>query len=331
MPAAANTAIARHRIAVLAFDRISPFHLAVPCAVFGHEQGPGPHTAAEPQFDLRVCAAEPGLLRTTAGFAVQPAYGLEAVKTAQTVIVPSWRDPAEAAPPALLKALRAVHQRGAQLVGLCLGAYLLAQAGLLDGRRATTHWAYAQDFAERFPAIRVEPDVLYIDEGDVLSSAGTAAGIDACLHLLRSQYGVAAANRVARRLVVPPQRQGGQAQYIEQAVPVTARDSALAFVLDDLRATLNQPHSLDSVAARALMSRRSFSRHFRQLTGGTLGDWLLRERLALAQRLLEQEEPRSIDDVAALAGFGSAVSLRHHFGRAFGLAPTAWRRSFSAG
>lgn len=310
-----------HPIAILAFDQISPFHLAVPCAVFGESQ-PG-----APPFELRVCAAEPGALMTTAGFGLTLSAGLEALKGARTVIVPSWRDPQERPPQALLDALRRAHKAGAQLVGLCLGAYVLAEAGLLDGRRATTHWAYAQDFAARYPQVAVDADVLYIDEGDVLTSAGTAAGIDACLHLLRRQYGAGPANRVARRLVVPPHRQGGQAQYIEQPLPETARDTRLAAVIERVRADLTQAHSLDSLADSVAMSRRSFTRHFRQLTGTTVGAWLLSERLARSQALLESSD-HSVEQVAALAGFGSTVSLRAHFRAAFGVAPTAWRQTF---
>ena len=313
-----------HLIAVLAFDQISPFHLSVPCAVFG-EAHPG-----APAFELRVCAAEPGLLRTTAGFDLQVRAGLEALRRARTIIVPSWRDPQERPPAALLQALKRAHQRGAQLVGLCLGAYVLAEAGLLDGRSATTHWAFAQDFAARFPRVRVDADVLYIDEGDVLTSAGTAAGIDACLHLLRRQYGVAPANRVARRLVVPPHRQGGQAQFIEQPLPERSRDARLSAVIDQVRANLAQPHSLDSLAESVLMSRRTFTRRFRQMTGSTVGEWLLSERLARSQALLEGSEA-SIEQIADMAGFGSVSSLRQHFRAAFGVAPNAWRQTFRGG
>ena len=310
-------------VAVLAFDQISAFHLAVPCVVFGEAH------SGVPAFDVRVCAAEPGPLRSTAGFGLVLNHGLEELRRAAIVIVPSWRDPQEPAPAPLLRALQAAHRRGALIVGLCLGAYVLAEAGLLTGRRATTHWAYAQDFAQRFPMIQVEADVLYIEEaqGQILTSAGTAAGIDACLHLLRRRCGSQLANSVARRLVVPPHRQGGQAQYIEQALPVRSRDSKLAALLDEVRATLEQTHSLDSLAARASMSRRSFSRHFRQLTGGTVGEWLLHERLQLSQRLLESGK-QSVERVAALAGFGSAASFRMHFQRVFAVSPTAWRRTF---
>jgi len=309
-------------IAVVAFDRISPFHLAVPCVVFGDE-----HPGA-PLFDLRVCAGEPGPLRTTAGFSLDVAHGLRALAKANMIIVPSWRDPAEAPPAALLKALIAAHRRGARIVGLCLGAYVLAAAGLLDGRRATTHWSFTADFAQRFPKVQVDPDVLYLDEGQIVTSAGTAAGLDCCLYLLRRDYGAAPANCVARRLVVAPHRQGGQAQFIEQPVPVNLRDSRLSGLLDAVRLRLHAAHSVDSLAREAAMSRRSFTRHFRQLTGTTVQRWLQTERLTFAQRLLETTE-QPVERIAELAGFGSAVSLRQHFKKALGVNPSVWRQSFT--
>lgn len=309
-------------VVVVAFDRISPFHLSVPCVVFG-ESHPG-----VPRFRFQVCGAEPGPLRTTAGFTIQPAQGLSALRHADTVIVPSWRDPAEPPPAPLLKALRAAHRRGARVVGLCLGAYVLAEAGLLDGRRATTHWAFVADFARRYPRVRVDGDVLYLEDDRIITSAGTAAGLDCCLHLLRQDHGAEVANRVARRLVVPPHRQGGQAQFVEQPLPAKSRDSRLASLLDEVRARLDLPHTLDSLARQALMSRRTFTRHFRQITGGTVGEWLAAERLALTQRLLETTD-QPVDGIAALAGFGSPESLRHHFRAAFGVSPSAWRRTFS--
>ncbi len=310
-----------HRVAVVAFDRISPFHLSVPGLVFG-ESLPG-----EGNYQLIVCAVAPGRLTTTAGFELVVGHGLEVLDGAQTIIVPSWHNPHERPPQVLLDALVAAHGRGAHLVGLCLGAFVLAEAGLLDGRQATTHWAWAREFAERFPGVRLDADVLYVEDGNLLTSAGTAAGIDCCLHLLRQHRGAEVANKVARSLVVPPHRQGGQAQFIEQPLPATRRDDRLGELLDWVRASLDQPHSLDSLADRALMSRRSFTRHFRQRTGSTLGDWLLAERLALSQRLLEGTD-QPIDRIAGLAGFGSPVSLRHHFGSAFGVSPSHYRQSF---
>jgi len=311
-------------IAVLAFDGISPFHLSVPSLVFGEERA----VDGGPRFEVRVCAADRGPLRTPAGFTVEVPYGLEALDDADIVIVPSWRESGPPAPPELLEALRAAHRRGAVLVGLCLGAFLLAEAGLLDGRAATTHWYAVPSFAERFPLVKLQPDVLYVDDGDVLTSAGTVAGIDCCLHLLRVRHGAEAANRAGRRMVVAPHRQGGQAQYIEQPVRAPAERDRMGQLLEWLGANLDAPHTLDGLAGRTLMSRRTFTRHFRQATGTTVGQWLQGQRLALAQRLLEGTG-RPIEAVAAEAGFGSAVSLRQSFRAAFGVSPTAYRRQFS--
>ncbi len=313
--------MSRPAIAVVAFDGISPFHLSVPCVVFG-EAHPG-----LPIHDFKVCAAESGPIRTTAGFSLELKHDLSALGEADTIIVPSWRDPAERPPEAMLKALSSAQRRGARVVGLCLGAYVLAEAGLLDGRRATTHWAYARDFARRYPAICVDADVLYVEDGNLLTSAGTAAGIDCCLHMVRQQYGAELANGVARRLVVPPHRQGGQAQFIEQPIPTTARNSRLSELLDWVRANLGQPHTVDSLAVCAVMSHRTFTRQFRQLMGMTVGEWLQSERLAQTQRLLESSD-HSVEAISALVGFGSPESLRLHFRRAFGVSPTAWRKAF---
>ncbi|MHB8564776.1 MAG: helix-turn-helix domain-containing protein [Acidiferrobacteraceae bacterium] len=311
-------------IAVIAFSGISPFHLAVPSMVFGEDR----RAAGVPPFEVLVCAAEPGPLPTSAGFLIQTPYGLGDLARAQTIIVPSWRNPEERPPASLLRALRVAQARGARLVGLCLGSFVLAAAGILDGRPATTHWLWVDELARRYPEVEVRPDVLYIDDGDVVTSAGTAAGIDCCLHLLRMQCGAEIANYVARRMVVPPHRQGGQAQYIERPVPVvpTAGDR-FAEVLAWVAGNLGQPHPLDALAERALMSRRSFTRRFRQVTGTTFGAWLVNERLALAQRLLETTD-QSIDRIASAAGFGSSVSLRQHFAAAFRVSPSVYRRTF---
>lgn len=310
-----------HTIAVLAFDRISAFHLSAPCVVFG-EACPSPSP-----FRVQVCSWETGPLRTTAGFSVTVEHDLSVLADADTVIVPSWRDPQERPAQVLLSALQAAHVRGAQVVGLCLGAYVLAEAGLLDGRRATTHWAYADDFARRYPQVQLDADVLYLADGQLLTSAGTAAGIDCCLHLLRQHCGAELANRAARRLVTPPHRQGGQAQFIEQPLPDTRRDTRLSALLDWVRAHLHQTHTLDSLAERALMSRRTLTRHFRELTGGPFGHWLLAERLALTQRLLETTD-LPVEQIAGLAGFGSPESLRHHFRQRLGVSPSHWRHTF---
>ena len=315
------------KIAVLAFDGISPFHLSVPCMVFGEHRG----GMDLPVFKLDVCASETGRgryeLRTNTGFSINVAHGLTTLARADMVVIPSWHEDLRPAPPALLKALRQAHQRGARIIGLCLGAFVLAETGLLDQRSATTHWALCKSFSELYPHISLDPNVLYVDHGDVITSAGTAAGIDCCLHVLRSSFGADVAAHVARRLVVAPHRQGGQAQYIEQPLPVLATDQRLSKVLEWMLAHLAENQQLDQLAQMALMSRRSFTRHFQQQTGTTVGKWLLNQRLAQAQRQLETSK-RAIDDIAVDAGFGSGLLLRRYFAREFGTSPSAYRRDF---
>jgi transcriptional regulator GlxA family with amidase domain len=313
-------------IAVLAFDGISPFHLSVPCLVFGENRS----AAGVPAFKVMVCAADAapaGDLRTSAGFTIATRHDLRSLARADIVIMPSWHDDCRPAPPALLDALRRARRRGAQVVGLCLGAFVLAEAGLLDGKTATTHWHYAAALAERHPAVRVDRDVLYVDEGDVLTSAGVAAGLDCCLHLLRRLCGAEIANRVARRLVIAPHRQGGQAQFIEQPLPVSRSGDRFAKVLEWATGHLDQPHSIDSLAQRAAMSRRSFTRHFRQATGTTVMQWLLNRRLSRAQRMLENGDA-PIEVVAQQSGFGSALSLRQHFRTGLRTSPSAYRKLY---
>lgn len=311
-------------VAVVAFDGISPFHLSVPCLVFGEDRRPD----GSPRFRLRVCASEAGPLRTNAGFDLVTQRGLGALRTASIVVVPSWHEDGRAAPPALLRELRAAHRRGALIVGLCLGAFVLAEAGLLDGRPATTHWHLVPRFRAMYPSVQLQPEVLYVDEGDVITSAGTAAGLDCCLHVLRKRYGAEAANQAARRMVVAPHRQGGQAQYIANPVQERAERDRLGPVLEWMSRHLAQPHGLDDLAARAFMSRRTFTRQFRDSTGTTVVGWLKAQRLALAQRLLEGTE-LPIEEVAARAGFGSSASLRQHFAQALRTSPQSYRREFS--
>ncbi len=311
------------RIAVLAFDGISPFHLSVPCMVFGEDW----RELGAPRFELAVFAQKGGRLRSAAGFDIEVQHGLEAMARADVVIIPSWHDVTLAPGVALSRALHKAQRRGAALVGLCLGAFVLAHAGLLDGKRASTHWRCAPAFAALFPEVQLDADVLYVDEGQILTSAGTAAGIDCCLHLLRRLCGAEVSNRVARRLVVAPHRDGGQAQFIEQPLPESKSDDRLAQTLAWATANLTEPHSVDSLATRAAMSRRSFTRHFRDATGTSLVPWLQHQRLARAQRLLEAGS-RPIETVAAEAGFGSALSLRLHFQAAFGTTPSNYRKRF---
>ena len=310
-------------IAVLAFDGISPFHLAVPCAVFGEDRS----ADGLPRFRFRVCAMERGPLRTTAGFTLAAPHRLRDLERASTVIVPTWRDPEERPPEPLLNALRRADARGARLVGLCLGTFVLAAAGVLDGRRATTHWRWADRLAQLYPAVRVDPGVLYVDEGRVLTSAGTAAGLDCCLHLLRRDHGAEVAAAVARRLVVPPHRQGGQAQYIEQPLPAVAERHPLSEVLAWATRNLHRPLGLDELARRAHMSRRTFTRRFRAAEGTTPAQWVTHQRLALAQRLLETSD-RPIEWVAQRAGFGTALSMRKNFIAAFRVSPRQYRQEF---
>ena len=310
-------------IAVVSFDGISPFHLSVPCLVFGEDRT----DAGIPLFDTRVCSWEPGPLATQAGFSIEVSHGLEALAGAGIVVVPSWHDDLRPAPPVLLQALREAHARGAVIVGLCLGAFVLGEAGLLDGRPATTHWHFAARFAERYPQVQLNADVLYVDDGRVLTSAGTAAGLDCCLHLMRRLCGAEVAGRAARRMVVAPHRQGNQAQFIAQPVRAVVQGDRLSELLDWVGSHLDEPHTLDALADRARMSRRTFTRRFREATGTTVGRWLRGQRLALAQRLLESTR-RPIDRIAVDAGFGSALSMRQHFAAALDTSPSAYRRRF---
>jgi transcriptional regulator GlxA family with amidase domain len=312
-----------HTIAIVAFDGISPFHLSVPCLVFGEDR----QEDGIPSFTLFVCAEKRGRLRTTTGFSIEVPHSLRCLAKADTVIVPSWRNPEERPPEGLLRALRKAHARGAKIVGLCLGAFVLAEAGLLDGRSATTHWRWADNFSRRFPQVKLDPNVLYVEDGSVLTSAGTAAGLDCCLHLLRAQVGAELANRVARRLVVSPHRQGGQAQFIEQPIPVQANNDRLSEALAWAQFHLDHSLGVDALAARALMSRRTFTRRFRERTGTTFNKWLNGQRLALAQRLLETTD-LPIENIASSAGFGSALSLRQHFRESLHTSPSIYRQEF---
>lgn len=314
----------KFRIAVIAFDGINPFHLSVPCQVFGAQRA----DCDSATFDVKVCAEDPGTpLTTTAGFDITATHGLATLSRADIVILPSWHSDCRPAPATLLQALRRAHQRGAQVVGLCVGSFPLAEAGLLDGRTATTHWALADTMSERYPKVRVDREVLYVDEGEVVTSAGVAAGLDCCLHLLRQLCGAEIANRVARQLVVAPHRQGGQAQFIERPLPVTGSDDRFAQVLAWVGGDLTQNHSIDVLAERALMSRRNFTRHFRQATGTSVKQWLLNQRLAHARHLLESSEV-SVEMVAQQAGFGSALSLRQHFRTTLRTSPSEYRKLY---
>jgi AraC family transcriptional activator FtrA len=306
-------------VALAVTDGTPLFELAGACEIFGVDR-----ELARPWYDFRICgedgAAVGGWL--TAGIR----HGLEALADADLVIVPSCRDIAEPQPPALVEAVRAAHRAGARVASVCTGAFVLAEAGLLDSRRATTHWAHADLLRERHPAVEVDADVLYIDDGDVLTSAGKAAGMDLCLHIVRTQYGTAVANALARSLVVPPHRAGGQAQFIPAAV-AHGRDHALAGLLPWARERIEQPLSVRELAHEAGMSPRNLARHFTAVTGVSPLRWLLTQRLRRAQELLETTD-LSIEQIATRTGMGTATTLRRHFSRQLGVPPETYRRTF---
>jgi AraC family transcriptional regulator, transcriptional activator FtrA len=279
-------------------------------------------------YELRLCAGQEGPVRTVEGLRLDHGYGLSELASADTIIVPACADTQTDAPPELLDALRTAHGRGARIASICTGAFTLAAAGLLDGRPATTHWLHADEFARRWPRVLLNRDVLYTDDGTVLTSAGEAAGLDLCLHLVRRDHGSRVANGLARRMVMPPHREGGQAQYVEQAVPVSASVS-LAPVLDWARGNLDRALTVEELAGRAAMSPRSFARLFKVTTATTPLQWLLAERVRLAQELLETTD-ETVDRIAARCGFGSAQRLRTHFVRVNRVTPHQFRRTFQA-
>ena len=311
------------RVVALAYDRLCTFEFGIVVEVFAL---PRPELSVE-WYKFSVCSLEPGPIRAMGGLTVQSRAGLHALRQAGTIVIPGWRDTDEPPPQALTRELRMAYARGARLVSICSGVFVLAAAGLLDGKRVTTHWRYADLLTSRFPNIHVEPDVLYMDEGNILTSAGSAAGIDLCLHIVRRDYGADIANVVARRLVVPPHREGGQAQFVLHPIR-TESSGGLAPVLEWAHKHLDQPLTVDELAQKAFMSTRTFARRFREETGTTPHQWLTHQRLLNAQRLLETTSD-SIDEIAQAVGFGTAATLRQHFARIRSTTPAAYRRSFS--
>jgi AraC family transcriptional activator FtrA len=312
-------------VAVIVHAGVTVFELGVACDIFGDEWSA---TFGIPWYRLLVCGVTAGPVATDSGFQVLPAYGLERVQEAGTLIVlPAVSF--EQVPAELPGLLRQAHERGSRIVSLCTGAFALGAAGLLDGRRATTHWEECALLARRYPAAKVDPDVLFTDEDDILTSAGSAASIDLCLHLVRKDHGTEIATQLARQLVVPPQRDGGQAQYIEAPMPDHDSSSLFAGTLDWLQEHLAEPVTVEDLAARAAMSPRTFARRFLASTGTTPYRWLLRQRIQLAQRLLETTD-LPIDRVASASGFSTAANLRKHFSRAVRTSPQAYRRTFAA-
>jgi transcriptional regulator GlxA family with amidase domain len=311
-------------VAAYAPSSVAGLSLAIASEVFGFDRT----ARGMPRFDFAVCTPQPGPVRTDTGLTVTIEHGLDRLVTADLVVVLPWEE-SDTSSEEGHQALRAAYDRGAIVASHCTGAFILAAAGLLDGLRATTHWRWADAFAARFPDVKLDPDVLYVDEGRLLTSAGAAAGVDMCLYLLRREYGAAVASAVARDLVVPPYRDGGQAQFVTTPVPVDCDDERLADVLGWARANLDRPLTVERLAARALMSPRSFARHFKAVTGTTPYAWLLSQRLHRAEELLETAD-LPIEKVARRVGFGTAATLREQFVRRRGVPPRDYRRTFAA-
>jgi AraC family transcriptional activator FtrA len=308
----------------IAYNGLSLFEFGIVAEVFGL---PRPEFA-RPLYRLRVAQAEAGVLRAVGGLQLRADGGLRLLHDADLVVIPGWRNHREPPPPALVRSLRSAHERGARLMSICTGAFVLAATGLLDGRRATTHWRHADAFRAMFPRVELDPSVLYVDEGEVLSSAGSAAGIDACLHIVRRDHGAQIANVIARTMVTSPHRSGGQAQYIASPLP-GPYTRGLAPVMDWARAHLQQPLTVPLLASRATMSERTFLRRFAAETGSTPKAWLRQERVREAQRLLETSNA-SLDALSTAAGFASVETFRSAFRKVAGVAPTVYRRSFRA-
>ncbi|MFF9047969.1 GlxA family transcriptional regulator [Streptomyces parvulus] len=311
-------------VAAVLLDGVHPFELGVVCEVFGIDRS----DEGLPVYDFAVVSAEGPSLRThVGGLTVSTPYGLDRLEEADLITVPAGSDFVRREyPPALLDALRRAVDRGARVLSVCSGVFVLGAAGLLDGRRCAVHWHHAAELGRQYPRAAVEPDVLYVDEDPVITSAGTAAGIDACLHIVRKEQGPEVANRIARRMVVPPHRDGGQAQYIERPLPRSSCDT-VGEVLAWMDQHLDEEVTVEQLAARAHMSPRTFARRFQQETGTTPYRWILRQRVLLAQRLLEATD-ETMDAIAWRTGFGTAAALRHQFVRALDTTPNAYRRTF---
>lgn len=307
-------------VAAVVLDGVAPFELGVLCEAFGVDRS----DQGLPTMEFDLCGPSPQV-RTSMGFGLVIEHGLERLESADLIGVPAMPR-GDAYPSALLEALRAAVDRGARVLSVCSGAFVLGEAGLLDGRRCTTHWMYTGELAARFPDAKVDPGVLYVDDDPIITSAGTAAGLDASLHLWRKEFGADIAATVARRMVVPPHRDGGQAQFIEAPIRATPART-LASVVDYMAAHLDQDLTVDDLAALANMSPRTFARRFRAETGTTPYEWLLTARLAAAQRMLERGDD-VVETVAARAGFGTAAAMRHHFAKRLGTTPQAYRAAF---
>lgn len=312
---------APHRVVALAYDGLCTFEFGCTVELFALER---PELGVD-WYDFRVAAVERGPIRAAGGITVQARYAPGWLRQADTIVIPGWRDADEEPPQALLALIRAAHRRGARLCSICSGVFVLAAAGVLDGQRVTTHWRYAERLARRYPRVQVEADALYIDNGQVITSAGSAAGLDMLLHLVRRDYGARVGNLVAQRLVVPPHRAGGQAQFVPRPMPPDEA-GRLAQLMDWLRRHPTGAHTVASMAQQAAMSARTLQRQFQHATGLGPAEWLTRERVAIAKDLLES--PLPLAQVAEQAGFGSEETLRHHFRRLVATTPGAYRKAF---
>ncbi|MFE3659863.1 helix-turn-helix domain-containing protein [Streptomyces sp. NPDC059165] len=308
-------------VALAVTDGMLHFELALACEVFGADMT----GMADPWYRLSVCGSSAVQFGR---FRLEPDHGLDHLPSADTVIVPGWADVDQDPPAGLIDAVRAAHEAGARLVSLCTGAFVLAAAGLLDGKRATTHWAHTRELTQRYPGVTVDPDVLYVDNGTVLTSAGKAAAMDLCLHLVRLDHGASVANALARKLVVPPHRDGGQAQFVTTPVPAPS-NHPLAELFPWVIERLDRPLTVEDLARRARMSSRHLGRHFKSVTGTTPLQWLLTQRIRHAQELLETTDD-TVDTIALATGMGTAATLRRHFNRTVGVPPDAYRRTFRA-
>ena len=312
----------KHLVVALAYDRLCTFEFGCTVELFALER---PELDVD-WYDFAVCAVEPGPIRAAGGITVQAPYAPELLALADTIVIPGWRDADELPPPELLALIGAAHVRGARLCSICSGVFVLAAAGLLDGQRATTHWRYADKLAQRYPQIDVQPDHLYVDNGQVITAAGSAAGLDMLLHVVRRDHGARIGNLVAQRLVVAPHREGGQAQFLPRPM-AQGEQGRLSKLMDWLRSHPAQQHTVASMAERAAMSPRTLQRQFQQATGLGPVEWLIRERVAIVKDLLELPDV-PLAQIAERAGFASEESLRHHFRRLAATTPGAYRRRF---
>lgn len=308
-------------VAIVAVDGFSPFHYSVPCILFGDS------VSGKKRFNVTICAENPGLLTSRDGFALNATEDYSAIRQADIVVVPYWAHVLERPPQTLLDSLVQARDNGAEIVGLCLGSFVLGYAGILNGKRAATHWEFERQFQSLFPAVQLDINALYVDDDNIITSAGTAAALDCCLYIIRQRFGSEVANQIARRMIVPPHREGGQAQFIAQPVPETTRDARINNLIDYLQRNISQPLNLDALAESVAMSRRTLTRHFMKATGMSVVSWITAERLRRSQLLLESSN-LPVEAVAEQVGYLSAVTLRQQFKARFGVSPAEWRKTF---